>query len=31
MMAIIDAGIGAGGRIAIVTDEMRAEAARGGG
>ena len=31
IMNIIDAGLGAGGRVAIVTDEMRAEAARGGG
>ncbi len=31
IMTIIDAGLGAGGRVAIVTDEMRAEAARGGG
>jgi biopolymer transport protein ExbD len=28
MMAIIDAGLGAGGRVAIVTDEMRNEAMR---
>ena len=30
IMSIIDAGLGAGGRVAIVTDAMRAEAARGG-
>jgi|SRR5581483_9608262 len=30
VMAVIDAGIGAGGRIAIVTDQMRAEAGKGG-
>ena len=30
IMPLIDAGIGAGGRVAIVTDEMRAEASRGG-
>ena len=30
IMAIIDAGLGAGGRIAVVTDGMREEATRGG-
>src|SRR4051812_27611611 len=31
VMAVIDAGLGAGGRVAIVTDEMRAEASGKGG
>jgi biopolymer transport protein ExbD len=31
IMVIIDAALGAGGRVGIVTDDMRAEAARAGG
>ena len=31
IMPLIDAGLGAGGRIAIVTDEMRKEASGGSG